>query len=132
MYAPDNDYYRTLTEDYEVRPQYYAVSLMTKHVPKGAEVYPVQLGNDYAVGTAFKGSDGKWTYVFANGNADGEALKISLQNGNAYGEFAKYVYAEHALPNGDALIASSGAVKVTGQVLSFELAPQTVVAFRQK
>ena len=58
-------------------------------------------------------------------------MKLALQNGSNYGSFERYVYAENALPTGDDLIASSGTVKVSGQVLSFELAPQTVVVFTQ-
>lgn len=132
MYAFDEAYYRTVEEDYEVRPQYYAISLMTKHVPKGAETYPIYLNNDYAIGTAFKDEDGKWTYVFANGNSDGEALQIALHNGTVYGEFEQYLYAADSLPTDDSLISSCGTLQTIGQVLSFALSPQTVTVFKQK
>ena len=125
-YFGDSAYYETIKEDYEVRPQYYAYALMTKHVPKGAEVYPISLDDDFALGTAFKGTDGKWVYVFANGNAEGEGLKLVLQ---ANGSFEKYEYAEGKLPNGDNLIAVSG--EGSG-LIPFELAPQTVVVWKQK
>ncbi len=131
-YISDRDYYATVKEDYEVRPQYYAFSLFSRYVPKGAEVYPVSLHNDFAVGTAFKGKDDKWVYVFANGNKEGENLRLSLHNTAAYGDFEKYEYVQASLPQRDNLIASSGTAHVTGQMLSFELAPQTVVLFRQK
>ncbi len=132
-YLVDKAYYDSVTEDYEVRPQYYAYSLFSKYVPKGAEVYPISLGSDYAVGTAFKGSDGKWVYVFANGDdRDTDTLRLSLANGDAYGIFDRYVYREDALPQGDALIQSDGTVEVEGQVLSFELAPATVTVFVQQ
>ncbi|MDY2880367.1 MAG: hypothetical protein SOT34_05470 [Candidatus Borkfalkiaceae bacterium] len=131
-YVFDEDYYRTIGEDYEVRPQYHAISLMSKHVPKGGETYPVFLKNDYAVGTAFKGEDGKWTYVFANGNEGGDPLKIALRNGNAYGEFDRFVYEKDSLPSDDSLIPSSGTLRTKGQVLSFELAPGTVLVLKQK
>jgi alpha-galactosidase len=126
-YYTDTAQYESIQEDYEVRPQYYAYSLMSKHVPKGAEVYPIFLNDDFAIGTAFKGTDGKWVYVFANGNADGDALKLGIQTA---GTFEKYVYEENALPQGDGLIAQSGA-NVTGDIF-FDLAPQTVVVWREK
>lgn len=132
IYYPDQEYYRTVEEDYEVRPQYYAFSLMSKYVPKGAEVYPINLNNDFAVGSAFKGEDGKWVYVLANGNAEGNALKLALQNGEVVGEYEMYVYSQDSLPEGDSLIAASKTLKTENLVLSLELAPQTVVLLRQK
>ena len=126
-YYTDTAQYEAIKEDYEVRPQYYAYALMSKYVPKGAEVYPIFLNDDFAVGTAFKGSDGKWVYVFANGNAEGEALKLKVQ---ASGTFEKYVYEENALPKGDALIAACGETAL--DTISFALAPQTVVLWREK
>lgn len=132
LYYPDQEYYRTVKEDYEVRPQYYAFSLMSKHVPKGAEVYPIDLKNDFAIGSAFKGEDGKWVYVLANGNAEGDAMKLALQNGEIAGEYEMYVYSKDSLPEGDNLIASSGTLKTENLVLTVELAPQTVILLRQK
>ena len=126
-YYTDTTLYETIKEDYEVRPQYYAYALMSKYVPKGAEVYPIFLNDDFAIGTAFKGTDGKWVYVFANGNAEGEPLKLSLQTA---GTFEKYVYSEDTLPSGDDLIASCG--ESGSGKLAFELAPQTIVLWRQK
>lgn len=130
-YVSEQELYESIKEDYEVRPQYYAFSLFSKHVPKGAEVYPISLGDGLAAGTAFKGSDGKWVYVFANGNGDGAPMRLALKNGEVYGSFEKYVYSEDSLPEGDELISPSGVVAVKNQVLSFELAPQTVVLFKQ-
>lgn len=134
-YLVDKDYYDSVGEDYEVRPQYYAYSLFTKYVPKGAEVYPIVLDSEYwyVAGTAFKGTNGKWVYMFANGDSrDTDTLKFALHNGTAYGKFDRYVYREDALPTGDALIQSDGTVEVEGQVLPLELAPATVMVFVQQ
>lgn len=132
LYSEDREYLATVKEDYEVRPQYYAFSLMSKYVQKGTEVYPIDLNNDFAVGSAFKGEDGKWVYVFANGNAEGEAIKLALQNGDLVGEYEMYVYSEDTLPEGDSLIAASKTLTTENLVLTVELAPQTVVLLRQK
>ena len=132
LYYTDQEYYRTVNEDYEVRPQYYAFSLVSKYVPKGAEVYPIALNNDFALGTAFRGEDGKWVYVLANGNAEGNALKLALQNGTVTGEYEVYVYSQDSLPERDNLIASSGTLKTENLVLTLELEPQSVVLLRQK
>jgi len=132
LYHNDQAYYKTVTEDYEVRPQYYAFSLMSKHVPKGAEVYPIDLKNDFAVGSAFRGEDGKWVYVLANGNADGETMKLALQNGSHSGEYEMYVYSEDALPEGDNLIAAAGTMRTENLVLTIELEPKTVILLKEK
>ncbi len=132
LYYTDSEYYSTVKEDYEVRPQYYAFSLMSKYVPKGAEVYCIDLNDEFAAGTAFRGEDGKWVYVFANGNSEGEALKLALQNGEHIGEYEMYVYRQDALPEGDALIAASETLTTENLVLTLELEPQTVILLREK
>ena len=126
-YFSETAYYESIQTDYEVRPQYYAYSLMTKHVPKGAETYPIDLGDDFALGTAFKGTDGRWVYVFANGNEKDTSFKLAFTTADS---FDKYEYNEAALPTGDSLISAS----VEGQTgcVAFELAPQTVVVWKQK
>ncbi len=129
-YVSDPNYQKTIKEDYEVRPQYYAFSMFSRLVPKGAEIYPIYLNDDYAVSTAFKDTEGKWTYVFANGNRNGAPMKLALQNGNVYGSFQKYVYEENGLPAGDGMITAEETVKVQNQVLSFDLAPNSVVIFK--
>lgn len=125
-YYTDTSYYEKITEDYEVRPQYYAFSLMSKYLPKGAEVYPIYLDDDFAVGTAFKGKDGKWVYVFANGNNEG-SKKLALY---ANGTFDMYQYLETALPTGDNLIEKSGTS--SNGLLAFDLQAQSVVVFVHK
>ena len=132
LYYTDSEYYVSVKEDYEVRPQYYAFSLMSKYVPKGAQVYPIALNNEFATGSAFRGEDGKWVYVFANGNSEGEALKLALQNGEISGEYEMYVYRQDALPEGDSLIAASETLTTENLVLLLELEPQTVVLLREK
>lgn len=132
MYVSDKSYYDSIKNDYEVRPQYYALSLISKHVQKDTNVYPIYLNDDYAIGTAFKGKDGKWTYVFANGNEEGDSLQISFRNNNVYEKFNQYIYEEDSLPSDDSLLHPSVSLEVCGQVLSFKLKPKTVMLFSQK
>ena len=74
---PDPGVYDRLTDDYQPRPQYYAYSLLTRFVRKGSEVYPLDLGNEFAAGTAVRAADGRWTYVIAN--ATDETLSFDLK-----------------------------------------------------
>lgn len=75
---PDPNVYDRLTSDYQPRPQYYAYSLLTRFVRKGSEVYPLDLGNEFAAGAAIRTADGRWTYVIAN--ATGQDLSFDLKN----------------------------------------------------
>ena len=104
---PDPNVYDRLTSDYQPRPQYYAYSLLTRFVRKGSEVYPLDLGNEFAAGTAIRTADGRWTYVIAN--ATGQDLSFDLKNTFRGGmsDCKVYTYEERRLPDGDEQIAPS-------------------------
>ncbi len=128
-YVTDKKYYDAMKEDYEVRDQYYAYALLSKYIKRGAEVYPIECGDEFIAGTAFKGENGKWTYVFANGSENGR--KYALHNPKAYTSFEKFVYEQGGLPSTDDLLSSSGVVSVKNQVLEFELSANSVVVFNE-
>ena len=50
-YTEDPDVYSKIKEDHEVRPQYYAYSLLTRFVRQGDEVYPLDLGDELIAGS---------------------------------------------------------------------------------
>lgn len=119
-------------EDYQPRPNYYAYSLLTRFVRKGDEVYPLDLQNEYAAGSAFRSADGGWTYVFSNGSEDD--LEFSLFNANEgkLGECEIYRYAEQDLPKDDSMIQPSGVVKASGKKYKVSVPAQSVVLLKQK
>lgn len=127
-YKTDSTYERIKT-DYEVRPQYHSYGLLTRFVKPGAEIYPLDMGEDFSIGTAFLNSDGKWSYVFSN--ATDRSIFVSVRNENAEGKFDLYRYEEESLPLGDALITSSESVKVRDQKILLEIRPNTVVLCHQ-
>ena len=104
---PDPNVYDRLTSDYQPRPQYYAYSLLTRFVRKGSEVYPLDLGNEFAAGAAIRTADDRWTYVIAN--ATGQDLSFDLKNSLRGGmqPCKVYTYDERRLPDGDEQIAPS-------------------------
>ena len=77
-YTEDPDVYSKIKEDYEVRPQYYAYSLLTRFVRQGDEVYPLDLSDELIAGSAFLNTEGKWTYVLSN--ATDKDKMIQLEN----------------------------------------------------
>ena len=103
-------YYNKLKYDYEPRPQYYAYSMLTCHVRPGAMTYPIATSQGNLTASAFKNTDGKWVYVFAN--PDDTSYTISLNNSyrSTSGTFDVYRYLAAELPYDDALLPVVGHV----------------------
>lgn len=128
---PDPDIFRALESDYQPRPQYYAYSLLTRFVRKGSEVYPLDLGHDFAAGSAVRTADGKWSYVLANGT-DGD-LNFDLKNPLSGGMAAcrVYVYKQDRLPDDDSLIEASLLLESDDGLFRVGLPAQSVVVLTQ-
>ena len=118
--------------DYQPRPQYYAYSLLTRFIRKGDRVYPLDLGTDFAAGTAFKSEDGKWTYVFANGSWAIVRFNLANANDNGLDECKVYRYTEKGLPQDDSMIASSETIKASGKDFKIEIPGQSILLLTQK
>jgi len=129
-YASDAATYNAISEDYEVRPQYYAYALLTKYVKAGSDVFPIDLEDEYAVGAAFKDEEGKWTYVFANATDEQKMLEVS--NAEATGKFDFYEYAEKTLPERDSLIEAQVTNEVEDGQLKIMVNPNSVKLCRQQ
>ena len=128
-YKTDSTYTRIRT-DYEVRPQYHSYGLLTRFIKPGAEIYPLDLGDDFAIGTAFQNSDGKWNYLFANGTD--ESKFVSVSNVEVKGRFDLYRYEKDNLPQGDAPITAGEIAKVRDKKLRLEVKPHSVVLCHQQ
>ena len=109
-YTEDPDVYSKIKEDYEVRPQYYAYSLLTRFVRQGDEVYPLDLGDELIAGSAFLNTEGKWTYVLSNATDKDKMIQLENDKEGANGEYNVYKYMEGRLPEGDNLIESTETV----------------------
>ncbi|PVD52819.1 hypothetical protein DC498_07790 [Terrimonas sp.] len=122
--------YESIQQDYEVRPQYYSYTLLTRFLKPGAEIHPVNLHDDFAIGSAFKGTDGKWVYVFANGTDAQKSLLVS--NPAAEGKFEVYRYEENKLPvNGELIISTEHATTDKGK-LNINISANSVVLCKQQ
>jgi len=117
--------------DYQVRPQYYVWSLMTRFIRKGDKVRPLDLHDRFAAGSAFLSENGEWTYVFANGSDND--LSFDLCNEKAGGSTLKaYLYKEGELPDGDSLLSPSGTVSPEEGLYKVSLPSQTVLLLTEK
>ena len=129
-YQPGDD--EGCDRDYQPRPQYYAYSLLTRFIRKGDRVYPLDLRNGFAAGTAFKSEDGKWTYVFANGSTGIVSFNLTNANENGLDECKVYRYTEKGLPQDDSMIASSETIKASGKHFKIEIPGQSILLLTQK
>lgn len=121
-YSMDSNY-NWLTENFQVRPQYYSFGLMSKYIPKGAEIYPMEIDSEFISGTAFA-ADGKTTYLFVNQTETPVTYSVETEGGQSYGY---YLYAEDSLPEDDSLIAASQTLVSENRCLTFELPANSVV-----
>lgn len=118
--------------DYQPRPNYYAYSLLTRFIRRGDEVYPLDLQNEYAAGSAFRSSEGEWTYVFANGSEDDLEFKLFNSGDKTHGKYDIYRYTENGLPEDDSMIASSGVLKASGKGCRVSVPAQSVLVLKPK
>lgn len=128
---PDQTIHPSLKVDYQVRPQYYAYSLLTRLIRKGAEVYPLELNDDFAAATAIRNSNGKWSYIFANGSNHDISIDLSNSLGDGMTACKVYHYEERMLPDTDMLIAPSLLLKNSGQTFKLYIRAQGVLALTQ-
>ena len=130
-YAQDTCY-KNMAVDYEVRPQYFAYSLLTRFIRPGAEVYPISTPDEFYAGTAIKNKDGKWVYVFANGTAQEKKIKISNKHVGTKGTYEVYKYAQNTLPKGDKQISPEKQVMKGGNEFFYTLPTNSVILLREK
>ena len=131
-YTEDPDVYSKIKEDYEVRPQYYAYSLLTRFVRQGDEVYPLDLGDELIAGSAFLNTEGKWTYVLSNATDKDKMIQLENDKEGAYGEYNVYKYMEGRLPEGDNLIESTETVNTQENNLKLKLSRSSIRVLVQK
>ncbi len=128
-YAGD-ERYKYLKEDFQLRPQYYAYSLLTRYAGRG-EWYPLLCGDEFVAAAALHREDGKWIYIVANGSD--KAFRSTIENPHLRGgRFERYYYQNDQLPQDDSLIQSDKRLKLRKGDLEIELAPQTMAVYVER
>ena len=123
-------YAESIRCDLEPRPQYYAYSLLTRHIPR-SEIYPLRTGDDFVAAAAFRTEKGKWIYAIANGSDRRYAARI--ENGALEtAVFGRYVYTRDELPKDDSPIGCGAEVKCRGGATEAEAGAQSVVLYVEK
>lgn len=109
-------------EDFQVRPMYHSYSLMTRFIPAGSEIYPLDLDDEFAAGTLVRTGEGVKTWIFANGNA--HPLKFSIP---AKDKLYEYVYAKGLIPTDDRQVSCSATLKASLCRINVEIPAWSVV-----
>lgn len=127
-------YHSRITADYEVRPQYYAFSLLTRFVRPGARVYRMDTDGDLGLTNALcvRNKDRSRIYIVAN--QEPEPLHVTLRNDQhrLRGRYERYVYTEGQLPQGDAMIQPQpGRFRADGEIRE-TIPANSVVVYRFK
>ena len=129
-YEGDERYNNLIKEDFQLRPQYYAYSLLTRYIGRG-EIFPLATNNEFVAASAFRREDGKWVYVVANGSE--EKFSGAIENPHfRKAKFDRYYYRQTTLPTDDSLIASDLLMRARGGNLEIILEPQTMVLFVER
>ncbi len=117
--------------DYTCRPQYYSYGLLTRFVRKGSTVYPIQCKDDFVAATAVCSSDGKWTYIFANGSSKDVSCSLSNSMEGGLNNCDVYRYAEDELPSDDRLLSSVQELSSDGEAFHLFIPENSVLVLTQ-
>ena len=121
-------YYNDIECDFELRPQYWAYGLLTRHIQK-SEIYPLATGNEFVAASAFRNQTESWVYVVANNSNETFAATI-IQKEGAGESFDRYTYQRNNLPDSEEQIMPDIKVKSRRNgSLNIEVAPQSVVVY---
>ena len=129
-YEGDERYNNLIKEDFQLRPQYYAYSLLTRYIGRG-EIFPIATNNEFVAASAFRREDGKWVYVVANGSE--EKFSGAIENPHfRKAKFDRYYYRQAGLPSDDSLIASDKYQRARQGIFEIDLEPQTMALYVER
>ena len=131
-YAGDETYEGVITEDLQVRDQYYAYGLVSGSVGLDSSVYPVALDEEFVSATRVV-TEGKDVWLLANQNTVGFKEYCFRVDDDEWGNKYSYVvYQSSSLPEGDTLLQETEELSVMNGYVSFTLPPNSVVAIKEK
>ena len=125
-------YYNDIKSDYEVRPQYYAYSLLTRFIRPGAEIYPIATPEEWYAGTAVRNTNGKWVYVFANGMDQEKTISLINKHAQTNGNYKVYRYTKDSLPVTDQMLPPDAEPLKVKDEIQCSIPPHSVVVLKQE
>lgn len=133
-YASDS-IYPELKEDYQVRPQYYAMGLLCQAFVRGGRVYPFATGDPMVCATAVqlpKAEGGKWRYVVVNPTSEQRHFTIVNTKSRRARQYSQFRYLRAELPAGDNLPEPSATLKARGRRITVDVPPQSLTLLSEE
>jgi len=81
----------------EVRPWYYAWSLLTKYIPAGAQLYRADVSGDPGVKAIVSGKGGAYMIALVNVTKEPKQVRIESGNFGAASGYKKFIYSDGTL-----------------------------------
>ncbi len=118
------------SEDWAIRPVYYAIAMITQHTEVGSVMYKGAVEDPNLVSTALQGENG-WSYLLANDSK--EAKKVVLNNKNEDdGTYNMYLYSSETLPtDGSLALNAVTEVNMNNGAITVEIPANSFVVLSQ-
>jgi alpha-galactosidase len=126
-YIGDTQIYNLIDNDFAVKKQYYAYSLMTSQIPRNSAIYPLIINSEFCAGTKFAIDSGD-VYTFAN--SDYSSYKFAFQ-AEENTKWNVYMYEQNSLPEDDSLLPVLKQITAKDLCVTFEVPANTVVLVKQ-
>ncbi len=131
-YAGDAKYEGVITEDLQVRDQYYAYAMVANSIGFDSLVYPVALEEEFISATKVV-TGGKDVWLLANQNTAGfKEYCFRVAEDEWDNKYSYVVYQSSSLPEDDSLLRETEELSVVNGYVSFTLPPNSVVAIKEK
>lgn len=104
-------------EEENVRPWYYAWSLLTRYMPAGSRIYKTEITGESAIKVAVAGKEDKYMIALVNVSRSPQTVKMKSNTLSSLSDCKKFIYSDGALktdgdhillPNEENLIINFG------------------------
>ncbi len=84
-------------DEENVRPWYYAWSLVTKYIPAGSKIYKTEVSGDKNIKAVISEKEGKYMLAVVNVSKDEKFVKLESQNVSQSAGYKRFIYSEKTL-----------------------------------
>jgi len=123
--------YTHLHEDYQIRPQYYALGLLFHTITKGSRVFPIESGSEWIAATALKDGKSQWHYIMANPTDKEKEIQMLNPYMKGNKSFHIYLYQESSLPADDSMITTSDEIKTERGQMVLRIPPRSLMVLSE-
>ena len=115
-------------EEWELRPTYHALALMSRFTEIGAKVYPFISDDDFVCGVGFENPGGSRTYFVYNAQRSERAFYIE-DIGGKNGIYNRYDFTRETAALQQDILDASGSEAMSGLIIQGSMAPQSFAVY---